>query len=204
MPRPWSPSIAGIELRTVPAGLGVLDALVKEAWVNVRFGGDIEPSHFLVLFDGDLGDVEAALARALQVAAADALETLLLPQAHAALRCALAGEFQSVDEALAHEWALGSLQCHSVLGTLASADRALKVAETSLLRLRLASELGGQGHVVLVGDQHDVDAALDAAVAGATVGVAIERRLVPRPAEATLRAAAQRQRAPRDLRPFEP
>ena len=186
MPQPWSPAIAGIELRTVPAGLVVLDALVKEAWVTIRYGGDIDPSHFLVLFDGALGDVESALSRALDVAGGDALETLLLPQAHDHLRAALAGRFVTAAEALGHEWALGSLQCHSVLGTLAAADRALKAAETALLRLRLASELGGQGHIVLVGEQFNIKTTLKITITNTNINITITNQIVPRPAEATL------------------
>ena len=89
--------LAGIETLSVPAGLVALDALAKEAAVDVLFAGDIDPSRFLVLFCGDLGAVEAALQRAIADAGADLAESLLLPQAHRGLRAALHGQLLAPD-----------------------------------------------------------------------------------------------------------
>lgn len=196
-------TLAAIELRTVPSGLFALDALVKEAEVAVRFAGDIDPSHFLVVFDGQLGDVEAALQRAIEAAGADTLETLLLPRAHAALRAATGGQFAPAGPAAAEELAVGVLQTHTVLGIIAATDRALKAAEVSLLRMRFATELAGQGHAVIAGEHFDVAAAL-AAAAEHGGGQAVESRIIPRAAAETFAAAAQRSRGVRALGPLEP
>jgi microcompartment protein CcmL/EutN len=197
-------TLAGIELRSVPAGLAVLDALVKEAAVVVRYGGDIDPSRFLVIFDGDLSSVESALERATLVAGRDGLETLLLPQAHDGLHAVLRGDEHRLAEAEVEEPALGALQCHSVLGTIAATDRALKAAHVALIRLRLASELAGQGHAVLQGDQPEVEAALEAGRRNQAAGVEVETRLIARAALETRMAASQRPLGPRALRSFDP
>ena len=197
-------TLAGIELRSVPSGLIALDALVKQAEVCVRFAGDIDPSHFLVIFDGPLADVEMALERAVETAGADALETLLLPRAHAALLDAVAGRLASVDGPRDAEHAIGALQCHTVLGIVAAVDRALKVAEVHLLRLRMATDLAGQGHAVVAGEQFDVEAALAAASEGAPAGVRLEVRLIPRAAAKVSAAAAQRAPGPHGLRSLQP
>lgn len=196
-------TLAAIELRTVPSGLVALDALVKEAEVRVRFAGDIDPSHFLVVFDGQLADVEAALQRAIAVGGADTLETLLLPRAHADLRAATGGEFAPPGPSAKAECAVGVLQTHTVLGIIAATDRALKAAEVALLRLRFATDLAGQGHAVIAGEHFDVAAAL-AAAADPTGGLAVESRIIPRAAVETFAAAAQRQSGARALRPLEP
>ena len=196
-------TLAAIELRTVPSGLVALDALVKEAQVHIRFAGDMDPSHFLVVFDGQLADVEAALQRAIAVSGADTLETLLLPRAHADLRAATSGEFAPPGPLAAAECTVGVVQSHTVLGIIAATDRALKAAEVALLRLRFATELAGQGHAVVAGAHFDVAAAL-AAAADRAGGVAVETRIIPRAAAETFAAAAQRKGGARALGPLEP
>lgn len=196
-------SIAALELRSVPAGLAVLDAVVKEATVRVRHAGDIDPGRWLIVFDGPLADVEVALAKGTEAGGDDLLETLLLPAAHVTLRAALQGNFASPSKTAAAEQALGAIECHTVLATLAATDRALKAAEVGLLRLRLATHVGGTGHAVFAGEQFDVEAALEAARDGAESGVAVSTRLVARAALETVRAAAQRQAGAQPLRPLD-
>jgi microcompartment protein CcmL/EutN len=197
-------TLAAIELISVPAGLCALDALVKEAPVHVIFAGDIDPGRFLVVFGGDVASCEAALQRAASDLAGEVTETLLLPYAHEGLRAALHGELTTSAAAQDRQDALGILQCHTPIATLAAVDRALKVAETRLLRLRFASELAGQGHAVLTGDQHDVEAALQAAESGAPSGTVVLTRRIARPAIETCDAAAQRKNGARGLSPLEP
>lgn len=197
-------SIAAIELRTVPSGLATLDALIKQANVRIRSAGDIDPSRFFILFDGPLGEVEEALDRAVQAGGDDTLETLLLPRVHQLLRAGLDGDLAAIESPTQREWTLGVMQCHTVIATLAAADRALKAAEVVLVRLRFATDLAGQGHAVFAGEQFEVDAALAAARATAETGVTIETRLIPRAAAETFAAAAQRRPGLHRLRPLDP
>ncbi len=197
-------TLAAIELVSVPAGLVALDALVKEAPVEIVFAGDIDPGRFLVLFAGDVASCEAALRRGADEVAGEVTETLLLPQAHERLRAALHGTLATPDAIADREESIGILQCHTPIATLAAVDRALKAAETRLTRLRFATELAGQGHAVLAGDQHDVEEALAAARDGAATGVVVQTRRIPRPARETLDAAAQRGAGARTLRPLDP
>lgn len=197
-----SDCLAALELVDVPAGLCALDVLVKHAEVAVVFAGDIDPGRFLIVFGGDLASCEAALVHAMEHAAADTIDTLLLPNAHLRLRMALHGNVTDVDPA--DSLALGIAQCHTPTTTLAALDRALKAAETVVVRLRFASELAGQGHWVVAGEQHDVDAALHAAEQGAATGVVVRTRRIGRPALQTYAAAAQRTPGDRSLRPLDP
>lgn len=196
-------TIAAIELRSVPSGLFALDALAKEAQVRVRFAGDIDPSRFLIVIDGPLADVEAALLRAIAAAGSEVLETLLLPRAHRWLIDGLGGKFQAPAAPAAREQTLGVLQCHTVIATIAATDRALKAADVALLRLRLATDLAGQGHAVFCGEQYDVEEALAAASKTDESGVGVETRLIPRAASETFQAAAQRSPGPRPLKPLD-
>jgi microcompartment protein CcmL/EutN len=197
------PVLAGLDLLHVPAGLAALDAVCKEAPVRVLFAGDIDPGRFLLIFAGDLASVEAALHKGIVQATDALLESLLLPQAHAHLHAALYGNFADSQEVLRAEHALGTLHAHTPLTLLAALDRALKVADVSLLRLRLASELAGQGHAVLAGEQYDVEAAILAAQSSMPAGVALQTRMIARPAPEVVAAALQRPAGTRTLRPFE-
>ena len=197
-------TLAAIELVSVPAGLVALDALVKEAAVDLVFAGDIDPGRFLVVFGGDVANCEAALRKAADVVAGEVTETLLLPQAHELLRAALHGQLATAEDVSNREESLGILQCHTPIATLAALDRALKAAETRVLRLRFATELAGQGHAVLSGDQHDIEASLYAAVQGAAPGVVVLHRRIARPAAEVYLAAAQRRGAHRTLAGLEP
>ena len=196
-------TLAAIELLSVPAGLCALDALCKQAAVDVLFAGDIDPGHFLVLFSGDLASVEASLAQAVLEGGADVLETLLLPQAHEGLHAALRGALLSAAQAEDEETALGILQAHTVIGTLAAVDRALKAASLRVIRLRFAAELAGQGHAVLAGPQFDIEAGLEAAQADLPPGVVLQVRRIARPAAEVFAAAAQRPPGARAVRPLD-
>ncbi|HAN32327.1 MAG TPA: hypothetical protein DCQ06_12090, partial [Myxococcales bacterium] len=78
-----------------------------------------------------------------------------------------------------------------------------KAADVALLRLRLATDLAGQGHAVITGEHFDVEAGLQAATQDAGAGVAIETRLIARAASLTFDAAAQRPYSRRKIRPLE-
>lgn len=198
-----SETIAALELRSVPSGLFALDAIVKQAHVQIRFAGDVDPSRFLIVFDGTLGDVEAGLDRGIEAGGDDVLETLLLARAHHTLRLALSGAFTAPAAPASSESTLGILQSHTTISTIAATDRSLKAADVSLLRLRFATHLAGQGHAVLCGEQFDVEEALAAACTTEQTGVTIETRIIPRAASETFFAAAQRGPGPRSLSPLD-
>ncbi|MSQ84447.1 MAG: BMC domain-containing protein [Myxococcales bacterium] len=195
-------TLGSLELVDVPAGLCALDALVKEAEITVYFAGDIDPGRFWVLFGGDMASCEAALLKAIAQGGRDVVETLLLPQAHHLLRSALTGSLQVATAQ--QELSLGIVQCHTPTSTLAAVDRALKAAEVTLVRLRVAAELAGQGHAVLSGEQHAIEAALQAAQQGAPTGVVVRTRQIARPAAEVYAAANQRPRGARALTPLDP
>ena len=196
--------LAGLDLLHVPAGLWTLDALCKQAHVQVLFAGDIDPGRFLIVLAGDLADVDMALQRGIAAAGETLVESLLLPHAHEALLAALLGTFDDPQRILTAEDALGTLHVHTPLTLLAVLDRALKAADVGLLRVRLASELAGQAHAVLAGAQFDVEAAILAAQSGLPSGVVLQSRLIPRPAPEVVAAACQRAPGARTLRALEP
>lgn len=151
-------SIALIELTSIARGYRVADELVKKAPVRLLDLGVVSPGKYLVVLEGDVALVEEAFLRGLEVGADQVLDRLFLPQPHAEVLAALEQQLQpsEVD-------ALGVVETFSASSTLKSADVALKAAQVSLQELHYQKHLGGKGFFVLSGEQHDVEAALEAA-----------------------------------------
>ena len=72
-----------IAVRDMPAGLAALDALAKEAPVEVVAAGTIQSGEYLIAFAGEVEPVEMALDRAISVLKGATVDVVLLPYAEA-------------------------------------------------------------------------------------------------------------------------
>ncbi len=151
-----------LDVDDVPAGWLVLDALTKEALVEVQAAGTVQPGRWLVLFTGPVEPVERSWTRGCQVAGAHLVDEVLLPWAEERMLPAI---LQSTRRWPAPGDTLGVLQHHSSPSLLLAVDRALKGAQVELVELRVADGLGGRGLVHFWGETPDVEAALDIASA---------------------------------------
>jgi microcompartment protein CcmL/EutN len=157
-----SPALAMIELDDVPSGLVALDALAKEAPVEVIAAGTVQCGHWLIAFAGEVHAVELAFRRASSHPRVEGaiLDSVLLPYAEARLLPALRDgtiHFPAPGDAL------GVIQTGSSPTLLRAIDAALKGAEVELVELRLAEGLAGKALATIWGHQHDVEAALEEA-----------------------------------------
>jgi microcompartment protein CcmL/EutN len=155
------PALAMLQIADVPCGLRALDALVKEAPVEVLATGTVQPGHYLIAFAGQVEATVRSLDRALAMAT-HVIDRVLLPDAEARIvpafrdgvvRWPAPGDTLGVVEALS---------CPVLLGAL---DAALKGAKVDLVELRVADGLGGKSLATLWGDVHDVEAAIELACA---------------------------------------
>jgi len=178
--------------------------MAKEAAVTVRWAGDVDPSRFLIVLTGDLSGLESSLGRGLALCGDRLVDHVLLARAHDRLLAGLEGQLATRADITAGQLALGTVETHTVCGIVRATDRALKAAPVSLVRLRFATHLGGQGHSVLAGDQSDVEAALEAARQGEEAGITMDTTLIPRPATETADAAALGRDAYRAFSPLGP
>jgi microcompartment protein CcmL/EutN len=164
-------ALALIELGSIARGHRVADAMLKRAPVNLMRADWVSPGKFLVLVDGGVAEVDEAYRAGLEVAGDRLLDRLFLPQVHASLWPALAGEVRVgvVD-------ALGIVETTTVAATLLGADAAAKAAPVRLIELQLARGIGGKGFFTVTGPLGEVEAAVEAAVAilDATVLAATE------------------------------
>ena len=154
------PALAMLLLGEIPPGLFVLDALAKEADVDVLQTGTIHCGRYLILFGGEVGPVERAWRRALDTAGPQVVDEVLLPNAEARLLPAI--------RAGAIRWpspgdTLGVLQAATPPVLVRAVDAALKGTLVDLVELRVGDGIGGKAVASLWGETHDMVAAVDLA-----------------------------------------
>lgn len=165
-----------LELSSIARGYRALDAVVKRSPVTVLQANVVEPGHYLILFGGGVAEVQEGMSAGLESAEGCVLASLELPMVHPQVLAGLRGALAlDVDPDT-----LGIVEAKTVSGGLEACDRALKDAYVSLAGLRITPGLGGRSYFVVQGEQHDVQAALEAA--GAVLGDGAHAlECVPRP-----------------------
>jgi microcompartment protein CcmL/EutN len=151
----------------VPAGLAALDALAKEAPVEVIAAGTIQSGEYLIAFAGEVEPVEMSLDRALAAVGGALVDVVML--AHAEERI-LPAFVDGVVRWPAPGDTLGVVQTASPPTLLRAVDAALKGAEVDLVELRLGDGLAGKAVATLWGPTHDVEAAIALASAAIARG----------------------------------
>jgi len=154
------PALALFDLGDVPPGLRVLDALSKEAPVQVLNAGTIQCGRYLVLFGGQVEPVRFACAKALEVAGRSLWDHVMLADAEPRLLPAV------LDAAV--RWpapgdTLGALQSGTAPTMLRALDAALKGTDVELVQARIGDGLGGKAIAMLWGETPQIEAALSLA-----------------------------------------
>jgi len=118
----------------------------------------------LVLFGGQVGDVEESLGAGRQAGGETVVDFVYLPSVHPEVVGALTGTRQAepVDS-------LGVIETTSVASTILAADAGVKGAAVHLVEIRLGDGLGGKGIVLYSGLVADVETAVE-------IGVGVLRR----------------------------
>ncbi|HKY84948.1 MAG TPA: BMC domain-containing protein [Anaerolineales bacterium] len=158
------PALALIEYSSIAVGIQAADAVAKKAPIRVLKAGTIQPGKFLVLFGGQVGDVEESLSAGRQVGGDSVVDFVYLPLVHPEVVEALSGTRRTtaVD-------ALGVIETTSVASTILAADAGVKGAGVHLVEIRLGDGLGGKGIVLYSGLVADVETAVE-------IGVGVLRR----------------------------
>ena len=178
-----NPALALVEVGSIARGLVAADAAVKRAVVELLECAPVSPGKYLLLFSGEVAEVEEAFGAAKAAAGDSLLDTLLLTQADAQLLPALrAGALglAGVSSRRAGE-SVGVLELLTVAAALRSADAACKAAEVELQLLHLARGIGGKAYFVLRGALTDVEAAMLAGQQVAGEGLVAGAELIAAP-----------------------
>jgi microcompartment protein CcmL/EutN len=169
------PAIGLLELSSIAVGIRVGDAMVKRSPVEVIYAGTVHPGKYLVLVAGEVAHVEEALPAGREAGSAVLLDEIFLPDAHPRVAEALRGARRSGGGE-----ALGVVETQTVAAVLGAADRGLKGAEVELQEIRIADDLGGKAYCLFDGSLADVEAAVEAAVAGlAHPGLLVSQAVIP-------------------------
>ncbi len=177
------PALALVEVGSIARGMVAADAAVKRAQVELLECAPVSPGKYLLLFAGEVAEVEEAFGAAKAAAGDSLLDTLLLTQADAQLLPALrAGAAGLVGVSKRREGeSVGVLELLTVAAALRSADAACKAAEVELQLLHLARGIGGKAWFVLRGALTDVEAAMLAGQQVAGDGLVAGAELIAAP-----------------------
>lgn len=154
------PALAMLEVAGIARGMVVCDAMVKRAAVEVLRSHPVDPGKYAILFCGPVADVDEAMEAAEEAARGTVIDRLMLPYAHHDVVRAVRGAHPRPTVQ-----SLGIVETHTLAGAIEGLDKALKMAEVQVVELRLSAGLGGKGYFVVTGQLHDVEAAVEAAVA---------------------------------------
>jgi microcompartment protein CcmL/EutN len=152
------PALGLIEFKSIAQGIFATDAIAKKAPIRILNTNAVCPGKYLVIFAGEVADVEESL-RAGIVAGSDmVINELFIPNLHEQIIPAISGA-----TCINQFGALGVIESFSVASCIIAADIAAKMAPIQLIEIRLANGLGGKAYFVLTGDLADVEAAIYAA-----------------------------------------
>lgn len=152
------PALALIELKSIARGFVAADAVVKKAPVKVLRSTPICCGKFMLLFAGEVADVEESVLVGKTTAGDMLINDLFLPYVHPKVLPAVSGV---VD--IKKFGALGIIESFSIASIIVAADKAIKTAPIELVDVRLASGMGGKGYLVVTGDLADVESSIAAA-----------------------------------------
>jgi microcompartment protein CcmL/EutN len=173
------PALAIVELSSIARGVVVADTMVKKAVVRLLQNDTISPGKHLVVLDGDVAEVEEALAAGLAAAAGTLVDRLFLPQAHAQLAPLLAGKDGKPPGGAMDS--VGLFESYSVCATVLAADAAAKAARVTLVDMLLGQGIGGKGVFTMTGPLEDVQAAMAAAVGVVEPALVFQTEIIAAP-----------------------
>ncbi len=152
------PALGLIEFKSIAKGIFATDAIVKKAQVRVLNTNPVCPGKYLVIFAGEVADVDEALKAGLATGGDMVINDLFLPHLHQDVIPAISGATK-----IEKFGALGIIEAFSVASCVAAADIAAKNAPVQLVEIRLANGLGGKAFFVMTGELTDVESSVAAA-----------------------------------------
>jgi microcompartment protein CcmL/EutN len=176
------PALGFLELKSISRGLFLTDVILKKAPVKVITSQPISSGKHVVLYFGDEASVDESHKEALLNGADCVLKEVLIPGVHEDLVPFLDSLWSGSPKVKEVGDSVGIVESLTLAGAVLSADKALKTANVSLVRMRLGQGIGGKAYFVLTGRQEDVEAALEAAEKTLIELESLERvDVIPRP-----------------------
>jgi microcompartment protein CcmL/EutN len=175
---PEAADVIGVqEFASIAAGIVALDAVVKAAPVVLLAVRVVTPGKIVLLFTGEVAEVDASLRAGRGAEGAFLIDELFISNLHRRVIPAITGTVQ------VQSWdALGVIESFSVTAGIEAADIAAKEAPVEIPEIRLAGGMGGKSTIKLMGPLEEVEAALQAGAGHVErKGLLCRRVLIPRP-----------------------
>ncbi len=181
------PAIAVLEFQDIAVGMVATDALLKRSPIAFLKCGTISRGRFLTLIGGTTAAVEEAVSEGLALGGESVLDHVLLADVHPQLYEGILGRRRDVGAG-----SVAVIETGTVSANVRAAELALKGTPVDLIEIRLADTgLSGKGLSIFQGELHDVEAAVEIAVAFLQrAGVESAYRIISAPHEALPRQVA--------------
>jgi len=147
-----------IELNSIPKGIESADAMLKAANVALTTAQATCPGKYIAVVSGDVGAVKASVQAGAEMAGANLIEQIVIPNIHPQVLQAVAACTNIETRA-----AVGIIETFSLAAAVIAADYAVKAADVELVEVRLGRGLGGKSFIILTGDVAAVKASVQAA-----------------------------------------
>ena len=150
--------LGALEFNSIAIGIKALDAMVKAAPVRVVDAKTICPGKFLIVVSGEVAEVDASLTAGKEAGEGCVVDELFIPNLHPQVIPAILGTV------VCEIWdAVAVVESFSAIASIEAADVAAKTADVLITEVRLAVGMGGKSYVKMMGDVHEVEAAVSAA-----------------------------------------
>lgn len=150
-------AIGVVETSSIPLGVLAGDQMVKAAAVALVAAQTACAGKYIVMVHGDVAAVRAAVAAGVESAAAQLVDSLVIPNVDERVLTAIAGA-PAVEQAQA----VGVIETFSLASAISAADTAVKTSEVELIEVRLGRGMGGKSFLVFTGEVAAVEAAAKA------------------------------------------
>jgi microcompartment protein CcmL/EutN len=153
------PVLGVLEFSSIAVGIKAMDEMVKAAPIQILFAKTVCPGKFVIVFSGDVASVDASLTRGKAAGEGYLIDELFIPNLHEQV-------IPAINKIVyCRVWdAVGIIESFSVVASIESGDIAAKTADISITEIRLATGLGGKSYVKIIGNIHEVEAAMAAGV----------------------------------------
>ncbi|MGL4913891.1 MAG: BMC domain-containing protein [Romboutsia sp.] len=148
-------AIGLVELKSIPVGIEVADAMLTTANVELILANPICPGKYVIVVSGNVGSVESAVAAGKQTAGIFLIESHILNNIHEDILPALSGTNE-----IGKIKSIGAIETISALTAIKAGDIALKASNVDLIELRVARGLGGKGFLIISGEVSSVKSAI--------------------------------------------
>jgi microcompartment protein CcmL/EutN len=153
--------------------------MLKRSPVEIFEANLVEPGKFVILMGGGVAEVEEGLASLIDCQHF-VLSQLHIPMVHEDIWVGLRGNTVRPEKMDT----IGVIETNLIAGAMIGCDRALKDSFVRLLDLRFGVALGGRGYFVVEGTQHDVESAIERAIAASrSYGGVLNSECIPRPSD---------------------